>query len=59
MIARLERTDTRVETNMTRRPPSSAGLLLDSGPQMTCFSANESALTLTKYVKIREHEQGR
>jgi hypothetical protein len=34
--------------NMTRRPPNSAGPLLDSGPQMRCVSANEGALTLTK-----------
>jgi hypothetical protein len=36
-----------------------AGLLLDSRPQMRCFGAKESELTLTKYVKIGEHEQGR
>jgi hypothetical protein len=36
-----------------------AGLLLDSGLQMRYFSATDSLLNQTKYVKIGEHEQGR
>ena len=33
--------------------------LLDSGLQMRWPGANEAALTLTKHLKIGEHEQGR
>ena len=47
------------ESRLHLSPAKPAGLLLDSGPQMWCFSANESALTQTKHVKIGEHEQGR
>ncbi len=48
-----------VETKLNAEPANTAGLLLDSGLQMWCPGANESELTLTKYVKIGEHEQGR
>ena len=36
---------TRVESRLHLSPAKPAGLLLDSGPQMWCFSANESAHT--------------
>jgi hypothetical protein len=36
----------------------SAGLLLDSDAQIWCLSANQSALTQTKHVKLGESKQG-
>ena len=36
-----------------------AGLLLDSAPQMRYLGANQDELTRTKYVQANQHEQGR
>jgi hypothetical protein len=33
--------------------------MLDSALLRISFSANEDGLTLTKYVQVNEHEQGR
>jgi hypothetical protein len=46
-------------TQLETRLLLGARILLDSGLQVRYLSANESALSQTKYGKIGEHEQGR
>jgi len=49
----------RVESEPKLSRAKSAGLLLDSRPQMRCVSVSERALMRTKHAKISEYEQGR